>query len=96
MNMFLFQRTHISVEFTSLLPFPLLPFLPFPLLPFLPFPLLPFPLHPLQDGSELPLKVVGTGESIHSMLSILDSVVESPKLFKSVAARAVRDTYVLQ
>eukprot|EP00731_Ephydatia_muelleri_P023789 Em0016g60a len=49
-----------------------------------------------QDGSELPLKAVGMGESVHSMLSILDSVVESPKLFKSVAARAVRDTYVLQ
>ena len=49
-----------------------------------------------QDGSELPLKEAGPGDSIHSMLSILDTVTGHPKPFKTVAARAQRDTYVLQ
>lgn len=48
------------------------------------------------DGSELPLKEAGTGDSIHSMLSILDAVTGHTKQFKSVAARAIRDSYVLQ
>ncbi len=48
------------------------------------------------DGSELPLKEAGTGDSVHSMLSILDSVIGHPKTFKTVAAKAIRDTYVLQ
>ena len=49
-----------------------------------------------QDGSELPLKEVGPGDSVHSMLSVLDAITGHPKLFKTVAARAVRDSYVLQ
>ncbi len=48
------------------------------------------------DGSELPLKEAGTGDSVHSMLSILDAVIGHPKTFKTVAAKAIRDTYVLQ
>jgi lysophospholipid hydrolase len=49
-----------------------------------------------QDGSELPLKEAGTGDSVHSLLSLLDAIVGQPHPFKSVAARAIRDTYVLQ
>ena len=30
------------------------------------------------------------------MLSILDAITGNPKIFKSVAARAIRDSYVLQ
>ena len=48
------------------------------------------------DGTELPLKEAGTGESVHSMLSILDAVTGHPKSFKTVAAKAIRDTYLLQ
>lgn len=50
----------------------------------------------LQDGSELPLKEVGPGDSVHSMLSILDTITGHPKPFKTVAARAIKDSYVLQ
>ena len=49
-----------------------------------------------QDGTELPLKEVGPGESVHSMLSILDAITGHPKPFKTVTARAMRDSYVLQ
>ena len=58
-------------------------------------PCLPAPLPP-QDGTELPLKEVGPGESVHSMLSILDAITGHPKPFKTVTARAMRDSYVLQ
>ena len=49
-----------------------------------------------QDGSELPLKEAGTGESVHSLLSIMEAIVGQPNTFKHVFARAARDTYVLQ
>lgn len=49
-----------------------------------------------QGGSELPLKEAGPGDCVHSMLSILDVVTGHPKPFKTVAAKALRDTYVLQ
>jgi len=51
---------------------------------------------PVQDGTELPLKEAHQGESIHSMLSILDAVIGHTRPFSRVAARASRDTYVLQ
>ena len=50
----------------------------------------------IQDGTELPLKEAHQGESIHSMLSILDAVIGRTRPFNTVAARATRDTYVLQ
>lgn len=53
-------------------------------------------MHILQDGTELPLKEAGPGDSVHSMLSILDTVTGHPKSFKTVAARALKDSYVLQ
>jgi lysophospholipid hydrolase len=49
-----------------------------------------------SDGSELPLKEVGTGENVHSLLCILDTLIDQPKKYYSIAARALRDTYVLQ
>ena len=49
-----------------------------------------------QDGSELPLKEAGPGDSVHSMLSILDAITGHPKPFKTVTAKAIRDSYVLQ
>lgn len=49
-----------------------------------------------QDGSEMPLKEAGTGDSVHSLLSLMDAIVGQPRPFKTVAARAIRDTYVLQ
>ena len=45
---------------------------------------------------ELPLKEAGPGDSVHSLLSIMDAILGRPSSFKTVAARAVRDTYVLQ
>ena len=48
----------------------------------------------VQDGAELPLKEAGPGDSVHSLLSIMDAILGRPSSFKSVAARAVRDTYV--
>ena len=67
------------------------------------------------DGTELPLKDAGTGESVHSLLSLMDAIigqcgstheyssissihvhVGQPHPFRTVAARAIRDTYVLQ
>lgn len=53
-------------------------------------------LSPLQDGTELPLKEAGTGDSVHSMLSILNAIIGNTRTFKSVAAKATRDSYVLQ
>lgn len=53
-------------------------------------------VHAMQDGTELPLKEAGPGDSVHSMLSILDALTGHPKPFKSVAAKALRDTYLLQ
>ena len=50
----------------------------------------------LKDGTELPLKEAGTGDSVHSLLSLLDCIIGQPGIFKAVAARAERDTYVLQ
>ena len=49
-----------------------------------------------QDGSEMPLKEAGTGDSVHSLLSLMDAIVGQPHPFKTVSARAIRDTYVLQ
>lgn len=49
-----------------------------------------------QDGTELPLKEAGTGDSVHSLLSLMDSIISQSGTFNSVSARAVRDTYVLQ
>ena len=54
-----------------------------------------YPL-PSQDGSELPLKEAGPGDSVHSMLSIMDAITGHPKPFKTVTAKAIRDSYVLQ
>ena len=50
----------------------------------------------IQDGMELPLKDAGPGDSVHSMLSILNAIIGSTRTFKSVAAKATRDSYVLQ
>jgi len=44
----------------------------------------------------LPLKEAVAGDSVHSMLSILEVVTNHTKPFKTVAARATRDSYVLQ
>ncbi|CAI8055933.1 Patatin-like phospholipase domain-containing protein 7 [Geodia barretti] len=49
-----------------------------------------------RDGTELPLKDAGPGDSVHSMLSILNAIIGSTRTFKSVAAKATRDSYVLQ
>ena len=49
-----------------------------------------------QDGTELLLKDAGPGDSVHSMLSILNAIIGSTRTFKSVAAKATRDSYVLQ
>ncbi|XP_019852919.1 PREDICTED: patatin-like phospholipase domain-containing protein 7 isoform X2 [Amphimedon queenslandica] len=49
-----------------------------------------------QDGTEFPLKDAGTGESVHSLLSLMDAIIGQPHPFRTVSARAVRDTYVLQ
>ncbi|XP_035824813.1 patatin-like phospholipase domain-containing protein 7 [Aplysia californica] len=48
------------------------------------------------DGTEHLVKQVATGNSIHSLLSILDVLTGHPGPFKSVSARAVTDSTILR
>ncbi|XP_059170135.1 patatin-like phospholipase domain-containing protein 7 isoform X2 [Physella acuta] len=48
------------------------------------------------DGTEHLIKQVPTGNSIHSLLSILDVLTGHPGAFKSVSARAVADSTILR
>uniref|UniRef100_A0A2C9M5X0 lysophospholipase n=1 Tax=Biomphalaria glabrata TaxID=6526 RepID=A0A2C9M5X0_BIOGL len=48
------------------------------------------------DGTEHLIKQVATGNSIHSLLSILDVLTGHPGSFKSVSARAVTDSTILR
>ncbi|GFN73554.1 LOW QUALITY PROTEIN: neuropathy target esterase sws [Plakobranchus ocellatus] len=49
-----------------------------------------------SDGTEHLVKEVATGNSIHSLLSILDVLTGHPGTFRSVSARAVTDTTILR
>lgn len=48
------------------------------------------------DGTEHLVKEVATGNSIHSLLSILDVLTGHPGSFRSVSARAVKDSTILR
>ncbi|KAH9507574.1 Patatin-like phospholipase domain-containing protein 7 [Bulinus truncatus] len=48
------------------------------------------------DGTEHLIKQVATGNSIHSLLSILDVLTGHPGSFKSVSARALTDSTILR
>ncbi|XP_025112163.1 neuropathy target esterase-like isoform X2 [Pomacea canaliculata] len=49
-----------------------------------------------KDGDEHLVKVVSTGDSIHSLLSILDVLTGHPVPYKSVSAKAVVDSIILK
>ncbi|XP_060559524.1 patatin-like phospholipase domain-containing protein 7 isoform X2 [Ruditapes philippinarum] len=49
-----------------------------------------------EGGSEYLVKEVDTGDSIHSLLSILDFITGKPQPYKTVSARAVVDTTILK
>lgn len=49
-----------------------------------------------EGGSEYLVKEVCTGDSIHSLLSILDFITGKPQPYKTVMARAVVDTTILR
>ncbi|KAL3874288.1 hypothetical protein ACJMK2_037327 [Sinanodonta woodiana] len=49
-----------------------------------------------QDDKEFLIKEVETGDSIHSLLSLLDFLTGNECMFKTVCARAVVDTTVLK
>ncbi|XP_013380696.1 patatin-like phospholipase domain-containing protein 7, partial [Lingula anatina] len=49
-----------------------------------------------QDGTEHTIKDVETGESIHSLLSILDVLTGHPAPYKTVCAKAAVDSTVLK
>uniref|UniRef100_A0A8B9J5M2 lysophospholipase n=1 Tax=Astyanax mexicanus TaxID=7994 RepID=A0A8B9J5M2_ASTMX len=49
-----------------------------------------------QDGTELVVKHVQAGDSVHSLLSILDIITGYPAPYKTVSARAAAPTTVLR
>ncbi|KAL4238128.1 Neuropathy target esterase [Mactra antiquata] len=49
-----------------------------------------------EEGTEYLVKEVDTGDSIHSLLSILDFITGKPQPYKTVSARAVVDTTILK
>ncbi|CAI9715518.1 patatin-like phospholipase domain-containing protein 7 [Octopus vulgaris] len=49
-----------------------------------------------SDGMDYLVKEVQTGESIHSLLSIVDVLTGHPSPFKTVSAKAVENTHVLR
>ncbi|XP_070581967.1 patatin-like phospholipase domain-containing protein 7 [Ptychodera flava] len=48
------------------------------------------------DGTEMAMKEVYPGESVHSLLSVLDVITGHPAPYKTVSARAVVDSTVLR
>ncbi|XP_018378031.1 PREDICTED: neuropathy target esterase sws isoform X3 [Trachymyrmex cornetzi] len=48
------------------------------------------------DGSQIPLKVVKTGESVTSLLSFTDVLTGHTSTYKTVSARAVEDSVVVK
>ncbi|XP_077986845.1 patatin-like phospholipase domain-containing protein 7 isoform X2 [Glandiceps talaboti] len=48
------------------------------------------------DGTEMAMKEVYPGESVHSLLSVLDVITGHPAPYKTVSARAVVDSTVLK
>ncbi|XP_029470328.1 patatin-like phospholipase domain-containing protein 7 isoform X3 [Rhinatrema bivittatum] len=49
-----------------------------------------------SDGTEMVVKEVLPGDSVHSLLSILDVITGHPKPFKTVSARAAVNSTILQ
>ncbi|XP_006818777.1 patatin-like phospholipase domain-containing protein 7 [Saccoglossus kowalevskii] len=49
-----------------------------------------------KDGSESVMKEVCAGDSVHSLLSVLDVITGHPAPYKTVSARAVVDTTILK
>ncbi|XP_032234183.2 patatin-like phospholipase domain-containing protein 7 isoform X2 [Nematostella vectensis] len=49
-----------------------------------------------KDGTELPMKDVSQGDSLHSVLSILDLLTGHPMPVPQIRARALVDTHVLR
>ncbi|XP_052766241.1 patatin-like phospholipase domain-containing protein 7 isoform X3 [Mya arenaria] len=49
-----------------------------------------------EGGSDYLVKEVGTGDSIHSLLSILDFITGKPQPYKTVSGRAVVDSTILK
>uniref|UniRef100_T1IXP6 Neuropathy target esterase sws n=1 Tax=Strigamia maritima TaxID=126957 RepID=T1IXP6_STRMM len=49
-----------------------------------------------QDGIELPLKQVTTGESVISLLTFVDVLTGQPSYFKTISAKAVEATIVVR
>ncbi|XP_012287845.1 neuropathy target esterase sws isoform X3 [Orussus abietinus] len=49
-----------------------------------------------SDGSQIPLKLVKTGESVTSLLSFTDVLTGHTSIYKTVSARAVEDSVVVK
>ena len=49
-----------------------------------------------KDGRDILAKVVQAGESVTSLLSILDVLTDHPEPFKTVSGRATRDSTILR
>ena len=48
-----------------------------------------------DKGSEIPVKEAGTGDTVHSLLTLMEAVMEQSKPF-NIAAKAIEDTHIFQ